>query len=153
LQKIIADLPNVVFSTKPHKVTKDEPEGVLLYVRTADDNDALAWVDMDGKSITESQFAILKAAECTAKTPALSRLRGTLFDTQDLHRAVEDIYNHPLRPVAIDTLNRLLGSGISDQVLAERAIELRKEGRLCIVHAEEESREPRIICSMGLRSR
>ncbi len=196
LQKIIADLPNVVFSTKPHKATKEGPEGVLLYVRTAGDNDALAWVDMDGRSITESQFAILKTAECAATTPALPRhdrhhelvrqaaehvakeektvggqlgrpsgarfktyerlkryadqIKGTLFDTQDLRRVIEDVYNYPLRPVAVDTLNRLLRSGISDQVLAERVIELRKEGRLCVVQEEAESREPRIICSLGL---
>jgi hypothetical protein len=29
---------------------------------------------------------------------------------------------------------------------------LRNEGRLCIVHEEEEMHEPRIICSMGLVS-
>jgi superfamily II DNA or RNA helicase len=196
LHKIIPDLPNVVFSTKPHAPKKDEPEGVLVYVRTAEDNDALAWVDREGNSITESQFAILKAAECAPNTVALPRherhhdlvrraaehiakeektvggqlgrpsgarfrtyerlmrhaseVKGTLFDTAQLHRAIEDIHHYPLRQVAIDTLNRLLRSGISDQTLAERVIELREEGRLCIVQEEEESREPRIICSLGL---
>ena len=46
-------------------------------------------------------------------------------------------------------LNRQLRSGISDAALAQRIIDLR-EGRLCIIHTEEESQEARIICSLGL---
>ena len=34
--------------------------------------------------------------------------------------------------------------------LAQRVIDLREEDRLCIIHEEEESQEPRIICSLGL---
>jgi hypothetical protein len=34
--------------------------------------------------------------------------------------------------------------------LAQRVLELREEGRLCIIHEEEEPQEPRIICSLGL---
>jgi hypothetical protein len=45
----------------------------LVYLRTAEGNDALAWVNTDGKSVTESQFRILKAAECTPDAPALPR--------------------------------------------------------------------------------
>ncbi len=56
----------------------------------------------------------------------------------------------PLRQVAKDTLNRQLRSGIGDDDLAQRVIELRDEGAFEISHEEEESREPRIICSMGL---
>ncbi len=196
LQKLIPDLPNVVFSTKRHTPAEGQPEGVLAYVRTAEGNDALAWLDKNGKPVTESQFAILKAAACEPNTPALPRqenhhnlvrkavdviaaeektlggqlgrpsgarfrtyerlkryaeeVKGTLFDSQRLRRAIEDIYNYPLRQVATDTLNRQLRSGISDTELARRVIELREEGRLCIIHEEEESREPRIICSLGL---
>jgi len=40
-----------------------------------------------------------------------------------------------------------------EQDLASRVIELREEGRLSIIHEEEESQEPRIICSLGLRDR
>ena len=39
-------------------------------MRTADGNDALAYVDREGRSITESQLEILSAAECRADTPA-----------------------------------------------------------------------------------
>jgi len=31
-------------------------------------------------------------------------VKGTLFDSQQLRRAIEDIYNYPLRQVATDTL-------------------------------------------------
>ena len=73
LEHIIPDLPNVVYSTRPHEPTLDQPEGALVYLRTADGNDALAWVNTQGKSVTESQFTILKAAECPPDTPALER--------------------------------------------------------------------------------
>jgi hypothetical protein len=48
LQKAIPALPDVVYSTKPHASAADQPEGVLVYVRTAQANDALAWVDTHG---------------------------------------------------------------------------------------------------------
>src|SRR5262249_46723256 len=47
--------------------------GVLVYAQTPEGNDALVWMDKDGKSVTESQFAILKAAACVPGTPAVSR--------------------------------------------------------------------------------
>src|SRR5215471_13875819 len=196
LQKTIADLPHVVYSTKPHVPHREQPEGALVYVRTAEGNDALAWVDKHGNPVTESQFAILRAAMCEPDIPALPRhdnhhdlvrqgieriaseeksiggqlgrptgarfrtyerlmryadaVKDTLFDTQQLRRTIEEIYSYPLRQVAIDILNRQLRSGLSDADLAQRVIDLRDEGRLCIIHEEEESQEPRIICSLGL---
>jgi hypothetical protein len=53
---------------------------------------------------------------------------------------------------ATDILNRQLKSGITNEKLAELVTALRDEGRLCIVRDQEErDREPRVICSMGLR--
>ena len=64
LKSIIQGLPDVIYSTKAHDPQPGQPEGVLAYVRTAQEHDALAWLDRDGKPVTESQYAILKAAEC-----------------------------------------------------------------------------------------
>jgi superfamily II DNA or RNA helicase len=196
LQKTIPALPPVVYSTRPLPEQGQSPAGVLVYLRTAEGNDSLAWIDTEGKSVTESQYAILRAAECTAKTPALPRqgnhhelvqkgveqivaeektvggqlgrpsgarfrtyerlkrhaedIRGTLFETPELHKAIEEIYRHPLCQSATDALNRQLRSGISDQSLADLVIALREEDRLCLIHEDEQNLEPRIICSMGL---
>jgi hypothetical protein len=73
LQKAIPALPDVIYSSRPHQPDEKRPEGVLVYVRTPEGNDALAYVDRKGKSITESQFEILKAAECKPDTPAQPR--------------------------------------------------------------------------------
>lgn len=73
LEKIIPAMPNVVYSTRPHTPRPDQPEGTLVYLKTADGNDALAWIDKKRNSVTESQFTILKTAECAPDTPALER--------------------------------------------------------------------------------
>ena len=197
LQKIVPDLPPVVYSTQPHTPSNDRPEGVLVYMRSPADNDALVWMDGEGKAVTESQLAILKAAACGPDTPALPRLpfhheivqravelaadeertlggslgrptgarfrtyerlkryaaevRGTLFDTLELQRAIDEIYRFPLQQSAVDQLNRLMKGSADLQQLAQLAVVLREEGRLCIVHEEELPKEPRIICSLGLR--
>jgi hypothetical protein len=73
LEKIIPALPNVVYSTRAYHPTIEQPEGALVYLRTAEDSDALAWVNKEGGSVTESQFVILKAAECQPDTPPIER--------------------------------------------------------------------------------
>lgn len=199
LATAIPSMPNVVFSTRAHVPAAEQPEGALVFLRTADGNDALAWVGKDGKSVTESQFAILKAAECKPGTPAIERhpehhdlvrkgvdlivqedrsvggqlgrpsgarfrtyermkqylgeVKGTLFESPELVKAIDEIYRHPLLQVAVDTLNRQLKSGIDDEALAQLVMDLREDGRLCRVSEEQESAEPHIICSLGLRKR
>lgn len=73
LQKIIPELPPVVFSTRNHQPSNTNPESVLVYLKTPDGTDALVRIDKDGKSITESQYAILRTAECSKDTPAIPR--------------------------------------------------------------------------------
>ena len=73
LEEIIPEMPNVIYSTKPHNPSADQPEGVLVYLRTSEGNDSLAWIDQFGNSVTGAQFAILKAAECSPETQAIPR--------------------------------------------------------------------------------
>ena len=196
LEKAVANLPDVVFSSRDHTPIGQRPEGVLVFMRTSDGNDALAYVDREGKSITESQLEILSAAECRAETPAqphheshhalvaegvkhvireekrvggqLGRpsgarfrtytrlkayadsIRGQLFDVEALHRSINDIYRYPLRPSAVDSLNRQLRTGASDDQLADLVMTLREEDKLCVKDAAADDQEPQIICSLGL---
>lgn len=73
LAEKIIQMPDVVYSSKPFRATPDEPPGALVYVMTEAGTDALAWVDRQGNSVTESQLRILQAAECKPETPALPR--------------------------------------------------------------------------------
>jgi hypothetical protein len=57
----------VIYATK-HNEDVPEKEGVIVYTRTSEENDVLAWVDNKGKIITQSQHTILKAAQCTPDT-------------------------------------------------------------------------------------
>ena len=73
LEKTVANLPDVAFSSRRHAPIAQRPEGVLVFTRTADGNDALAYVNREGRSITESQLEILSAAECRPSDPAQPR--------------------------------------------------------------------------------
>lgn len=76
IEKIIADLPNVVYSSKIQDIPGATAPGVLVYLRTSNDTDALALIDGNGNSITQSQLAILRMAECEPKTQAPERLEN-----------------------------------------------------------------------------
>lgn len=71
LLELIPKLPSVVYATRSHIATPTQPSGALVYLRTPQGNDALAWLDEHGGSVTESQIAILRAAACHPATPAL----------------------------------------------------------------------------------
>lgn len=199
LKKLIPDMPNVVYATK-HKNSDKEKQGVIVYTRTADENDILIRIDDDNNIIPQSQLAILKSAECKPdvkpedklpahhdlvkhcikhvkddekntggslgkKTGAKYRVymkldrfckdnEGTLFVTDSLKKAVDDIFKYPLREFAKDVLNRQLKSGISDSDLAELVKTLREDDKLCITNLDEiKSKDPQIICSMGLKNK
>ena len=82
-------------------------------------------------------------------TPMPSRVSCSTWDA--LHKAIDDIFRYPLRSSAVDTLNRQLRSGVSDDQLAEIVMSLREEDRLCLTgDAATEVQEPQIICSLGL---
>ncbi len=73
LNKSIPALPDVVYSTKQHAATPSRPHGVLIYVKTGEGNDALAWINEQGESVTQSQLTILQAAACEPDAPPAPR--------------------------------------------------------------------------------
>lgn len=200
LTKQIMNMPDVVYSAKAHPASLAHPQGVLVYMRSALGNDALAWLDSNGSRVSESQYEILQAAACSLETPAVERadnhhevvgkaidmmienaasltggqlgrpsgarfksyerlkryanlMRGTLFDTPALQSVIDDIYQYPLKETAKDTINRQIKAGVSDEELANLAINLRSENMLCIVPDETAPQEePKVICSLGLRA-
>jgi len=75
LNKIIPNLPNVVYATKQNNEASTK-EGIIVYTKTREDNDLLAWVNKKGTIITQSQLAILKAVQCGPEEPALAKLNN-----------------------------------------------------------------------------
>jgi superfamily II DNA or RNA helicase len=197
LARIIPDLPDVIFATK----TADKEQklnGSIVYTKTHNDNDVLAWVDNNKNIVTQSQFQILKAVKCGPEEEALERFEnhhdlvkfglshikdaeakvggqlgkksgarfrayerlsayskrneGTLWVTEELKRAIQDIYEFPLREFARETISRQLKSGITDEDLGNLIVSLRQDGKLSLISEDESKpKEPQIICSMGLR--
>ncbi len=77
---------------------------------------------------------------------------GTLWLTEELKRAIQDIYDYPLREFARETINRQLKSGITDEELANLVVSLREDGKLSLINEDDvKHKEPQIICSMGLK--
>ena len=208
LQKKIPEMSPVSYATKAMQTSEvlktseasrvSGPQGAIVYLRTAEGNDALTWIDRNGNLVTDSQYAILKAAECAPNTPPqprqenhhelvrmgvenvvkdeksfggslgrpsgarsrtyvrlqnfIQRNQGTFWVTQELIKAVDDIYKYPLRESARDAISRQIKAGVEDQQLAELVVSLRGEDRLSIIEQDqiEESREPQIICSLGI---
>lgn len=202
LKRLVENLPDVVFSTRHHAPTTFDPEGVLLYLRTAEGTDALAWVDKNGESVTQSQMRILRTARCSIDTPAQNRhpqhydlvekaskliaeqtqrVSGTLGskrgarnrvydrlqdycqgvkektpllaqgkDWEQLEKAIDLIYQYPLKQNAIATLNRELRAGISHEDLAQRVTYLMEHDALCVVTADGTFEGARVMCSLGL---
>jgi superfamily II DNA or RNA helicase len=205
LSREVEALPAVIYSAKRFQPKPEQHQllgkladrgGVLVYVKSPEGNDHLAWVDPAGEAVTESQFTILRVAECGPDEPALPRaenhhdlvavglklavaqdkavggglgrpssprrrsydrlkeysrsLHTTLFSDDELDRAIDDIYQHPLLETAADTLNHLLRGGVKDEQLAEAVKSLREEGQLTYTIDEAAQREPKVVCSMGL---
>ena len=80
-------------------------------------------------------------------------VKGTLFESQELLRAIDEIYRYPLRQQAADTLNRQLRTGVGDDGLVRLVQTLRDDDRLTVSHEDADRREPQIICSLGLRDK
>ena len=87
---------------------------------------------------------------------AESKTDNLFFDSdrqESLKLAIHEIYNYPMDEVSRTALGRMLNSKKPSDEIVDYVIELRETGRLCNIPKEERelSKDPRIICSMGLR--
>jgi hypothetical protein len=95
-----------------------------------------------------SQYGELDAYIKRTETPLFTSGE----DSQNLKKAVEEIYLYPLKETTVIKINRQLKSGITDEQLATMIVSLRNNNSLCIIHPEDVPQEARIICSLGLFS-
>lgn len=74
---------------------------------------------------------------------------------EELKYAINDIYNYPLQETAKFNLGRMMRqNNVSNDDLVEYVLDMRKNSQLCIIDEDTNSnKEPKIICSMGLRWR
>jgi superfamily II DNA/RNA helicase len=196
--KLVSDLPDVVYATKANNQKPDE-EGAIVYTRTSEENDVLSWIGTDGRVISQSQYAVLRAAECEKDVTPLHKIEnhhelvakgvemareeeksagtslgkktsvkyrsymrldrfckendGTLFVTEALKKAVDDILNHTLTEFARETINRQMKAGVSDEQLGELVVSLREDEKLVRVAEDDGTpKDPQIICSLGLKN-
>jgi hypothetical protein len=197
LKQIVPALPPVVYSARSWHTQADLPPGAVVFVKTRDENCALAWIDTEGNSATESQYRILRAAACSAETSAvdkapnhhelvregvelilrerrsvhgqlgrrngaryrtyermrayLEEMQDGLFDTVELRRAVQQLYDNPLTEHARDALNHRLRGHAEDHEIAETMVALYEDDRLCVSHEDPTSTDgPQLICSLGM---
>ena len=79
-------------------------------------------------------------------------MKDTIFDVPALKRTLDDLLHYPLKESARELINRRIRFGITDEEMAAMLIQLREEGRLCVVDQKQASAValPQIICSLGI---
>ncbi|PAP76374.1 helicase-related protein [Rubrivirga marina] len=77
-------------------------------------------------------------------------IEGSLFQTPDLDRAIEEVYRAPLTEMAEATLKRHLSHGLDGRAFAGAVAELRDAGDLVQHLNPDEEGTAQIICSVGL---
>ncbi len=199
LKKKIVKLPDVVYSTKEKHDEGFETNSVVAYHRTSQGFEMMSWLNNEGKVISTNQSRILKMAECSFDTPAVTKMenhhhlvaravelaeseaakyggqlgnkasarykaygilqryyesvKNTLFEVEALKKTIDDIYHYPLRETAREIINRRIKLGCTDEEMATLTMQLRDEGRLCIIEQKDQGtvKTPQIICSMGIK--
>lgn len=81
----------------------------------------------------------------------LDHIEGELFDTTEIRRAIQEIYENPLKEKAKVVLGQHLKLKSSAQAMAEAVQVLYEEDELVLDKHESANGEPQLICSLGLR--
>ncbi|MDR1268498.1 MAG: DEAD/DEAH box helicase, partial [Planctomycetaceae bacterium] len=75
LNKIIPELPNVIYSAKQN-ITSYPQDGVIVYTKTMNDDNILTWIDREENIVTQSPVEILRAVACDPDTKPLEKLEN-----------------------------------------------------------------------------
>lgn len=75
-----------------------------------------------------------------------------IFATPELKGAIDQIYNYPIREQSKFTLGQMLKRGDLVDDFREYLSEMYKANQLCIMADENEDKEARVICSLGLKN-
>jgi hypothetical protein len=78
-----------------------------------------------------------------------TNVEGTLFDNDDLDKALDALYRRPLRESATQALANALRERTPEGV-ADLIVMLHADDRLCVDAKEIADDELRIVCTMGL---
>ena len=78
--------------------------------------------------------------------------QNPVFATPELKEAIDQIYNYPIREQSKFTLGQMLKRGDMADAFAEYLVEMYNANQLCIVAEEQEGKEARVICAMGLKN-
>jgi superfamily II DNA or RNA helicase len=101
LEVAVQQLQPIVHATRERRCEDTRPAGVIVFLRTAHDTDALAYVDEEARTITGSPLELLRLAACRADTPGLPA-------RDDHHALVASAVQHIIAEEA--TLGGQLGS-------------------------------------------
>jgi hypothetical protein len=75
-----------------------------------------------------------------------------IFATDDLKEALDDIYNNVLQENAKYTLGQLLKRSTSVEEIKEYILDLHSRNLLVIKPEEGSSKDPKLLCSMGVKN-
>ena len=78
--------------------------------------------------------------------------QNPIFATPELKEAIDQIYNYPMREQSKFTLGQMLKRGEMVDSFADYLVEMYNANQLCIVAEEQEGKEARVICAMGLKN-
>ncbi|MCF0168635.1 MAG: SWF/SNF helicase family protein [Bacteroidales bacterium] len=78
--------------------------------------------------------------------------QNPIFATPELKEAIDQIYNYPMREQSKFTLGQMLKRGDLAEAFAEYLIEMYNANQLCIIAEEQDGKEARVICSLGLKN-
>ncbi|MDR3197572.1 MAG: phospholipase D-like domain-containing protein [Planctomycetaceae bacterium] len=75
LEKIIPELPYVIYSTKRNTEISAK-DGVIVYTKTPNDDNILTWIDQEKNIVSQSPVEIFQVAACSSDTKSITRLEN-----------------------------------------------------------------------------